>query len=705
MPNKNRDRSNRHKYGIPKGRARRPSSVSAVVFVVVITTVGILTLWTVGGNTKTRRSVEATSSTSSWRHYVNDTSGTKAAVSEEGSCTRYHDHEESCGILHEQQQRRHTPLTWTPTSTSTNAVPNECRLVMAPSTIQNGGWGVFSMVPRMKGELASERDFLRYIQYLFFFFFFFLLLVYAVHQCVHPILDKGDILIHLTDPNPHQAHTMHRLIWEYVWDGTHTYGHYEGRYVLSALPGMGMVVNGVVYREGNLMLVGMNGENVSLDAEDDFDGKKDGGGSTVRGMKVDDAGLKRGVEPGAGAITHYHDVTWRFNRDVGMGEELFVEYGKGWFQERGFDVNDHDEIAANVPRKTKPVKELKKEGYCLDNLVPGPSLIRGAGRGAFASRNIQQGQVIAPMPVIPLSSLSLEMMRAREDGSIFASSQLLKNYCFGHPDSSLLLFPYSHVVNFINHNATATNAKLRWWNGSRKYFNMTFLELQQSPSVQLMLELVATRPIDEGEEIYLDYGPDWVEAWENHVRDWHRSGEKRKYGHQSLTSEDMNNNETYRVIRTLEEQRTQPYPTDVFTSCYYRYSGKENPLNEQNYPGTTKSVTAWKYTQGIKSSQNLRPCLVIGREPSTTHHDDNAPSAHTYTVRVMNRPGLKDIERIPKGHELIVTNVPRHALLFSDKTYSSDQHLESAFRKEMSLGDLFPAQWKDRWNGNDLSDI
>ena len=41
--------------------------------------------------------------------------------------------------------------------------------------------------------------------------------------------------------------------------------------------------------------------------------------------------------------------------------------------------------------------------------------------------------------------------------------QLLLNYCYGHPGSSLLLYPHAPTVNFVNHGgAGRSNAELRW---------------------------------------------------------------------------------------------------------------------------------------------------------------------------------------------------------------------------------------------------
>eukprot|EP00581_Thalassiosira_minuscula_P018826 CAMPEP_0183717570 /NCGR_PEP_ID=MMETSP0737-20130205/11159_1 /TAXON_ID=385413 /ORGANISM="Thalassiosira miniscula, Strain CCMP1093" /LENGTH=297 /DNA_ID=CAMNT_0025947043 /DNA_START=32 /DNA_END=921 /DNA_ORIENTATION=+ len=196
-------------------------------------------------------------------------------------------------------------------------VSEDCTLVMAPSGIPNSGWGVFTLTPREPGQ---------------------------------PILDQGDIVIHIADPNPHKAHGMKRLVWDYVWDGQETGGHYEGMHVTSAISGFGSLANGLSE-----------------------------GAALIRGMpSVDDAGLIRGYSPGAGAASHHHDLLWQANRDLSAGDELYIEYGAGWFEERGFE--------SELPHQKRDVSFLRDVGYCLDNIVPGPSLIEDAGRGAFANR-------------------------------------------------------------------------------------------------------------------------------------------------------------------------------------------------------------------------------------------------------------------------------------------------------------------------------
>ena len=86
------------------------------------------------------------------------------------------------------------------------------------------------------------------------------------------------------------------------------------------------------------------------------------------------------------------------------------------------------------------------------------------------------------------------------------SKQLILNYCYGHPESNLLLFPYSPVVNYVNHAPSAggengsavANAKLQW---SERFNTKEWLDkspeelIRQHKRAGLAMELVALRDI------------------------------------------------------------------------------------------------------------------------------------------------------------------------------------------------------------------
>ena len=73
---------------------------------------------------------------------------------------------------------------------------------------------------------------------------------------------------------------------------------------------------------------------------------------------------------------------------------------------------------------------------------------------------------------------------------------LIVNYSHGHRNSSLLLFPYSHLVNFVNNNVdkSKVNAILQWSSNRHQLYNVlgkqtvhTILEREHGG---LMLEMV-----------------------------------------------------------------------------------------------------------------------------------------------------------------------------------------------------------------------
>lgn len=447
----------------------------------------------------------------------------------------------------------------------------------------------------------------------------------------------GDVVIPVSDPHPAHAAGMHLLIHDYLWDSTEVGQQYEGQHVMSILPGAGMLANG-------------HAKHYSLLAE--------------REPSVNDGGVTRQTSPLAGSFTLHHNLSFYLQRPVSVGEELLVTYGESWFRERDIKVDD-------APPSLKHESWLRENGYCVDSMKPG--VTPNQGRGAFATRALSKDSIVAPVPVLPLARASLQIVRQKQSGELLETKQLALNYCYGHPKSSLLLYPYSPIVNLINHSSKSPNVNLQWaenkepleWSAKR------LLEERKSPG--LLLELVALRDIQEGEEILLDYGEEWQQAWNAHVQQWKPTTEP--YLPSFNVSVD--------VIKTEKEQRSDPYPDNIFTSCFYRYRTSEH-LSQQQV-----SMDEWKDTdKNVMELKNLRPCAILEREGIDA---DDKP---LYTVQIRNRFGLSEEERISKGKVHVVTNVPRHAIRFSDKLYTTDPYLEGAFRHEIGLLS-FPTQWLD----------
>lgn len=111
-------------------------------------------------------------------------------------------------------------------------------------------------------------------------------------------------------------------------------------------------------------------------------------------------------------------------------------------------VADHGTRYSEYQRSIRTPEWLEKHGTCMDNLRAGSSSIPQAGRGAFAHRPIQKGQVVAPMPLIHADRNLFHMYEAPEeshpdmpdyqaDHNRPVHQQLLLNYCFGHRDSQV----------------------------------------------------------------------------------------------------------------------------------------------------------------------------------------------------------------------------------------------------------------------------
>ncbi|KAL3903085.1 MAG: hypothetical protein SGARI_005536, partial [Bacillariaceae sp.] len=152
------------------------------------------------------------------------------------------------------------------------------------------------------------------------------------------------------------------------------------------------------------------------------------------------------------------------------------------------------------PGSIQSLKWLETNGKCMDNIRPGPSTIPYAGRGAFATRGIKSGSLVAPVPLVQIpdenvldmfpvkvvevpsvqgesDETDLLTMRASDEPS---GVQLLFNYVYGHPQSDLIFLPAGACVNYINHSKDKVNAKLTWSdhpNNQKEWFKLSPEEL------------------------------------------------------------------------------------------------------------------------------------------------------------------------------------------------------------------------------------
>lgn len=232
---------------------------------------------------------------------------------------------------------------------------------------------------------------------------------------------------------------------------------------------------------------------------------------------LDFAKLEAPYDPGAGAFAMTYGNDFLVTKKVRAGTELILDYGKQWHRKHPADKDTGPTGLGDI---TKDLTWLDEHGVCLVDgaITGGPSPIVQAGRGARATRPLPAGAVVTASPLLAV---------AREDLAMKGGGhQLLLNYAFGHPNSSLLLVPTAPIVNYINH-ATSPNVAIRWpKEGSQlqRVFNDAWQEgtnwwLESAAgdvlkkSNQLAWEYVALRDIAPFEELVLDYGPAWDRAW------------------------------------------------------------------------------------------------------------------------------------------------------------------------------------------------
>ena len=344
--------------------------------------------------------------------------------------------------------------------------------------------------------------------------------------------------------------------------------------------------------------------------------------------------------------------------------------------------------AARMLLNEKSTNWLQRNGQCLDNIRTGISGVVGAGRGAFATRFIPAGSIVAPAPLVHvLDKRNFDIENDAPSSLLFGGkrTQLLMNYCFGHRKSWLLLCPTTSVTQ-INHSKDY-NAKYQWSQspGGNANFRMVDLdELKPNSDAllnftsRLFFDFVATKDILEGEEILFDYGDEWVRQWRKHVERWSSPDTDDMY-----TPSNIYNNEKRPIVVSSKLSlhhsylcRLEPFAREDVTQDIPEENFRANP---------TIMPDSWNNFTRIMYADNdflwWWPCDVTAANAENT----------VFSTLVYKKSSAPDKDVIRR-----LKNVPRDAIQFVDKPYHSDQHLISAFRHYIPIrDDIFPLHWRD----------
>lgn len=346
---------------------------------------------------------------------------------------------------------------------------------------------------------------------------------------------------------------------------------------------------------------------------------------------------------------------------------------------------------------------LEENGRCMTNIYDGTSTIPHAGRGAFASRYITKGEIVAPAPLIQIPDRDTFTLYAEKVANVETSQekgkstavsdhdkpihhQLLLNYCFGHRHSSLLLCPYGLLTSHINHNDKNPNTRIQW----AKDEHMAHPEWREQEidvwgskeKAGLSFDFVAIRDIEPHEEITIDYGREWSLAWEYHAKHFLP---QRNY----IPAFEINE----MVDTTLPESKELPFESkDVRLFCHedhLRWAGVLH-IAEQKTRGSKHED--WH-------DKRVFPCRVI-------LHTKASGGERSYTVEVFDRTKRNSSDWDgrskwqPMNLELFVAvafDLPREAFYFADEVYRRPHHRPWSFRHDMRIpDDIFPEAWKNR---------
>jgi len=327
---------------------------------------------------------------------------------------------------------------------------------------------------------------------------------------------------------------------------------------------------------------------------------------------------------------------------------------------------------------------LEENGICGDFLTVKNSTIRQAGRGAFARKGFKIGDIVSPLPLIHLPYrryLDMFEIEVNDYGDYEASNrkrhtQLLLNYCMGHNESTLLLCPYGTLSSHVNHNKTLANVELVWAdpknsNHQTHWLNKSLSELYSTSYSGLSMNLRATRDINSNDEIFLDYGDEWEEAWEQHISNWKPVENAMEY-----KSAEQLNLETEH-LKTEFETIFEPYPRNVVIHVNLAFDGPRRAWFQHWKEGTLKNYI-------IEVDEYTKKCEILKREK-----DEEGNIWYTAAVNVTDKSN--------ENKSKVLEDLPRLAFVFFDKPHTTDMHLAGAFRHDIRVPDhLFPVSWRNK---------
>ena len=459
---------------------------------------------------------------------------------------------------------------------------------------------------------------------------------------------ESELLIPMYDANVKEWSPWHEIVWdESILESLLLQNHYNLGYII---PGIG----------SNIICSNHLGNINSRDEE----------------YSEDNLDVHRSKDPTAGSFGYRHGFQFIASLPLVPGQEIFINCDEA---KHGHGVGR---------RIVKSLRRLEDTGLCLDQLEVKPSTLPGVGRGAFAKRRVKKLDIIMSTPVVQFDRSQMEIVKQYKTDKGMKHTdhvehhQLLLNYCYGHPNSTVLLLPLGPGVNFVNHNRSP-NAVLDWSESplsDEDLLDLSASEVLEKEKAHLLVDLVALRDIEPGEEIFIDYGREWERAWEAHKETWQPPANSENY----ISAADYKRTHHNEPIRTVEEQNKNPYPENIMTACLFQEDVEEGQdENEDAYDAETEAVYWNNDSEGC-----LRPCKIMTRK------EVNGRVFYDVEVEeITNKLLVPDHCELSKNQKTVL-RTPEKVITLVDKEYSSDQQLANSFRHEIGTPeDMYPENW------------
>jgi hypothetical protein len=111
---------------------------------------------------------------------------------------------------------------------------------------------------------------------------------------------------------------------------------------------------------------------------------------------------------------------------------------KAQFTEMSFAVKEQADLpeylAKHMGLTQRTPDWIRSHGMCMEHMVPRASTLPQAGQGGVAQHRIRKGEMVVPVPLLQIMDKDALDLFDKNGNQI--GSQLLLNYCFGHPESS-----------------------------------------------------------------------------------------------------------------------------------------------------------------------------------------------------------------------------------------------------------------------------